>query len=207
MADTTIQAAPGQNKMEDDGEGHGEGHGAGHGAGRAASRTARKPKLPLTVIHKAIELVLKASEKNLHDGFRPFAAAVLRTSTQDNMYKNATIHPVIVSPDRVEQTADATAHSVMTAVSKACRKFKTPSLSGFVVVSTVYPCPMCFAAMEWARVDGWYYMLGPELLAPLRDWPAFYKDVGDMRGRAVCQHLGHCLEPMGKLYEAWLGSL
>jgi tRNA(Arg) A34 adenosine deaminase TadA len=48
---------------------------------------------------------------------------------------------------------DATAHAEINAIRKACAKLKSFDLSGCVIFSTTEPCPMCFGAIHWARID------------------------------------------------------
>jgi tRNA(Arg) A34 adenosine deaminase TadA len=47
---------------------------------------------------------------------------------------------------------DPTAHAELLAVRDACRRLKTRDLSDCEVYSTATPCPMCQAALYWARV-------------------------------------------------------
>ena len=48
---------------------------------------------------------------------------------------------------------DITAHAEIVAIREACRKLKTVDLSGCTIYSTCEPCPMCFSACHWARID------------------------------------------------------
>ena len=52
-----------------------------------------------------------------------------------------------------EQTHDPTAHAEIVAIREACRKLGTIDISGCEIYSTCEPCPMCFAACHWARLD------------------------------------------------------
>lgn len=52
----------------------------------------------------------------------------------------------------VWQATDITAHGEVTAIRAACRELKSVDLSGCTIYSTTEPCPMCFAAIHWARV-------------------------------------------------------
>ena len=48
---------------------------------------------------------------------------------------------------------DPTAHAEVRAVREACRQLQTVHLPGTVIYSTTEPCPMCFSAIHWARID------------------------------------------------------
>jgi tRNA(Arg) A34 adenosine deaminase TadA len=57
----------------------------------------------------------------------------------------------------VVQTTDITAHAEVNAVREACRTVGDIFLKGAIVATTCEPCPMCMAALHWARVDTVYY--------------------------------------------------
>lgn len=48
---------------------------------------------------------------------------------------------------------DPTAHAEIQAIRFACEKLGTFSLDGTTLYTTCEPCPMCYAAIFWARVD------------------------------------------------------
>jgi tRNA(Arg) A34 adenosine deaminase TadA len=52
---------------------------------------------------------------------------------------------------------DPTAHAEISAIRDACRQRSTFSLAGSVIYTTCEPCPMCLAAIWWARIDTIYY--------------------------------------------------
>lgn len=52
---------------------------------------------------------------------------------------------------------DPTAHAEIVAIRRACRALDRFSLEGAVLYSSCEPCPMCLAAIYWARLDGLYY--------------------------------------------------
>ncbi len=54
-------------------------------------------------------------------------------------------------------TKDITAHAEITALRAACRLTGDIHLHGAQVATTCEPCPMCIAALHWARVDTVYY--------------------------------------------------
>jgi guanine deaminase len=55
--------------------------------------------------------------------------------------------------NRVTSTNDPTAHAEITAIRRACEALGTFSLNGSEIFSSCEPCPMCLAAIYWARLD------------------------------------------------------
>jgi tRNA(Arg) A34 adenosine deaminase TadA len=48
---------------------------------------------------------------------------------------------------------DPTAHAEVTAIRRACEALGTFDLSGHTIYSSCEPCPMCLAAVYWARLS------------------------------------------------------
>ncbi|MBU0640338.1 MAG: nucleoside deaminase [Planctomycetes bacterium] len=71
----------------------------------------------------------------------------------------ATRHGEIVCAvhNTVRATGDVTAHAEINAIRTACSRLGTIDLSGHVLASTCEPCPMCAAAIHWARLDAVAY--------------------------------------------------
>ncbi len=59
--------------------------------------------------------------------------------------------------NRVTSSNDPTAHAEVVAIRTACENLGTFSLSGCVIYTSCEPCPMCLAAIYWARLDHIYY--------------------------------------------------
>ncbi len=57
----------------------------------------------------------------------------------------------------VTSVGDPTAHAEVTAIRRACDKLGTFDLSGYTLYTSCEPCPMCFGAVYWARLDRVYY--------------------------------------------------
>ena len=55
--------------------------------------------------------------------------------------------------NRVTSTADPTAHAEVVALREACARLDHFELPGATVYASGEPCPMCWAACRWARVD------------------------------------------------------
>jgi len=54
--------------------------------------------------------------------------------------------------NRVTTDHDPTAHAEIMAIRDACRTLSTFSLEGCVIYTSCEPCPMCLAAIYWARL-------------------------------------------------------
>ncbi|MHC4876230.1 MAG: nucleoside deaminase [Planctomycetota bacterium] len=59
--------------------------------------------------------------------------------------------------NQVTSTNDPTAHAEIVAIREACSNLQTFSLSGCEIYSSCEPCPMCLAAIYWARLDCVYF--------------------------------------------------
>ena len=52
---------------------------------------------------------------------------------------------------------DPTCHGEMNAIRNACKELGTHDLSGCTLYTTSEPCPMCYGAIWWARIEKIYY--------------------------------------------------
>jgi guanine deaminase len=59
--------------------------------------------------------------------------------------------------NRVLSAHDPTAHGEVVAIRDACLKMGTHDLSGCEIHTTGEPCPMCLAAIYWARIECIHY--------------------------------------------------
>lgn len=59
--------------------------------------------------------------------------------------------------NQVTTKNDPTAHAEVSAIRDACRALKTFDLSDAEIYSSCEPCPMCLAAIYWARIKKVYY--------------------------------------------------
>ena len=62
-----------------------------------------------------------------------------------------------LSRNTVLKNQDPTCHAEMNAIRTAAKKLGTFDLSGCVIYSTTEPCPMCFSAIHWAKIDTVFY--------------------------------------------------
>lgn len=59
--------------------------------------------------------------------------------------------------NQVTSTNDPTAHAEVVAIRRASAKLKNFDLSGCEIYTSCEPCPMCLAAIYWARLDKIYF--------------------------------------------------
>ena len=59
--------------------------------------------------------------------------------------------------NRVTSTNDPTAHAEINAIRNACRRLKTVHLRDCELYTSCEPCPMCLAAIYWARLSKVFY--------------------------------------------------
>lgn len=52
---------------------------------------------------------------------------------------------------------DPTAHAEVMAIRDACKNLGTYDLSGCIIYTSCYPCPMCLSAIIWSNVKTVYY--------------------------------------------------
>ncbi len=94
-------------------------------------------------MRQAIEL---ATENVVSGRGGPFGAVIVKGGDA-----------VATGTNLVTSSCDATAHAEITAIRNACKALNAFELRGCTIYSSCEPCPMCLAAIFWARCDGLYF--------------------------------------------------
>ncbi|MEI6123657.1 MAG: nucleoside deaminase [Bacteroidota bacterium] len=90
-----------------------------------------------------IELCIEMAITNVASRFGgPFAAIIVK---DDKIVGKGT--------NLVTKLNDPTAHAEVMAIRDACSNLKTFQLRGCQIYCSCEPCPMCFGAIFWARLD------------------------------------------------------
>jgi len=76
----------------------------------------------------------------------PFGAVIVRDGVV-----------IATGANSVIATSDPTAHAEVTALRRACAKLGMAELPGCEIYSSCEPCPMCLAAIYWARCEAIYF--------------------------------------------------
>lgn len=100
------------------------------------------PDFVAAALSHSIELAIE----NVTSGGGPFGAVITSPGGV-----------VATGVNRVTRDLDPTAHAEVCAIRNACREIGTFDLTGFTLVSSCEPCPLCLAASLWARVDSVFY--------------------------------------------------
>jgi len=101
------------------------------------------------------------TERELH--FMQEAIDLARKGMNSN--KGGPFGCVIVKDDKVigrgcncvASQNDPTAHAEVVAIRDACKNLQSFQLDGCEIYTSCEPCPMCFAAIHWAKMTKLYY--------------------------------------------------
>ena len=93
-----------------------------------------------------MKLAIDKARAGIATGQSPFGCAIAR----DGQLLSCSHNTVVL-------TTDITAHAEVNALREACREVGDIFLTGAIVATTCEPCPMCMAALHWARVETVYF--------------------------------------------------
>lgn len=119
---------------------------------------------------------------------------------------------VVVMADRivgrghnmVVESKDPTAHAEMVAIRQASQKLGRYDLSGCVLYTTCEPCPMCLAAILWARIRKVVYGCTRHDAADIGfDDSHFYEIVCGRSSENQLQMVQQDRDPCLKLFHKW----
>jgi tRNA(Arg) A34 adenosine deaminase TadA len=100
-----------------------------------------------TDVRSFLQRAVDIARDHMHGGQGgPFGAVVV---------ENGTI--IAEGFNQVTSCNDPTAHAEVVAIREACKAKGTFDLSGCEIYASCEPCPMCLAAIYWARLDRIYY--------------------------------------------------
>ena len=107
--------------------------------------------------------------------------------------------------NRVTSTNDPTAHAEIVAIRDACCRLGTYSLAGCEIYTSCEPCPMCFAAIYWSRLERIYYAATCEdaTAAGFDDAP-FYRQLGLPPDRRAIPMVNVLRQEACEAFAAWL---
>lgn len=89
-----------------------------------------------------MRMAIEKAREGLLAGQMPFGATIVKAD-----------RVVVCEHNLVWAATDSTAHAEVTAIRKACGILGSIDLTGCTIYSTTEPCPMCFSACHWAKID------------------------------------------------------
>jgi len=101
-----------------------------------------KEKLRMHPEKKFMRMAIDKAMEGVDKGQSPFGACIVK-----NGEVIACDHNIVLL------STDITAHGEINAIRNACKKLDNIQLNDCVIYSTCEPCPMCFTAIHWARIN------------------------------------------------------
>ena len=107
----------------------------------------------------------------------------------------------------VTATNDPTAHAEVGAIRAACQALRSFQLTGCELYSTCEPCPMCLAAIYWARLDRYYYGATRRHAADIGfDDALIYGELTRPPGRRTVPGQRLLADEAGAAFDEWMRS-
>ena len=144
-----------------------------------------------------MQLAIEKCRAGIMSGESPFGCAIERGE-----------NVVSVEHNTVLSTTDITAHAEINAIRRACRKVNDIFLESAIVATTCEPCPMCMAALHWARVDVVYYgaTIADADTAGFNELQLPAADVLNHGGSSIKLVAGVLPEECQELFQVWKSS-
>jgi tRNA(Arg) A34 adenosine deaminase TadA len=89
-----------------------------------------------------MRLAIQKTQEGIASGQSPFGAVIVHGG-----------EVVAATHNTVWRDGDPTAHAEVNCIRRAASTLKTIFLNGCTMFSTTEPCPMCLAAIHWAKID------------------------------------------------------
>ena len=109
--------------------------------------------------------------------------------------------------NRVTSANDPTAHAEIVAIREACARLNTFSLAGCEIYTSCEPCPMCLAAIYWARLERIYYAATcQDAAAAGFDDGNFYRELTAPPGSRSIPMVQDLRQEACEAFRTWLGK-
>jgi tRNA(Arg) A34 adenosine deaminase TadA len=151
---------------------------------------ADSPAGPAAYLEEAVRMALE----NVRQGRGgPFGALVVR---EGNIVGRGV--------NMVTSLRDPTAHAEVVAIREACHHLENFRLAGCVLYATGEPCPMCWGAIFWARLERVYYAAGlADAAAAGFDDRLFFRELGKPPDQRIVPGARVPLASVERLFEEW----
>ncbi|HEX3656044.1 MAG TPA: nucleoside deaminase [Pirellulales bacterium] len=146
--------------------------------------------------NELMQLAIAKCREGIAQGQTPFGCAI---ALGDRV--------LAVEHNRVLLSTDITAHAEMTALRAACRELGDIHLHDALVATTCEPCPMCLAALHWARVGQVYYgtSIADAQAAGFNELPIAATEMVRLGRSRLELHAGLLPDECRQLFTEWTG--
>ncbi len=98
-------------------------------------------------MNKYMKIAIKEALKGMKEAEGgPFGAVIIKDG-----------QIIVKAHNQVLKNQDATCHAEMQAIRKACDLLGTFDLSDCEIYTSCEPCPMCYGAIRWAKINKIFY--------------------------------------------------
>lgn len=124
----------------------------------------------------------------------PFGAVVVRDGRVLGEGANSVI-----------RAKDPTAHAEVEAIRAACRALGTFTLKGAEIYASCEPCPMCLAAIYWARMDRiWFGNTSADAARIAFDDALLYREIASPKHERAIPSAMHLRDEAQESFQLWL---
>jgi len=142
-------------------------------------------------LERAVELAAIHSENGKNG---PFGAVVVKSGKI-----------IAEGWNRVTECSDPSAHAEIVAIRKACEILETHILEDCTIYTSCEPCPMCFSAIIWSRIERVVFAETRHGAAKAGfDDHLIYEAInsGENQNIVVCEH--HAMHEARKVFDDWI---
>lgn len=146
---------------------------------------------------RLMRLAINQARQGMAAGQSPFGCAIARPGDDQ---------PLAAAHNTVLATTDITAHAEINALRQGCRQAGDIFLTGAVVATTCEPCPMCLAALHWARVETVYFgaTIADAAQAGFNELALPAKELAERGGSTLRLTPGLLADECRQLFAEWL---
>jgi tRNA(Arg) A34 adenosine deaminase TadA len=141
-----------------------------------------------------MRLAIEKSREGIAAGQSPFGSVIVRRG-----------EVVAATHNTVWRDGDPTAHAEINCIRQAARVLKTIFLNGCTLYSTTEPCPMCLAAIHWAKIDRVIFgaTIADAATAGFCELRVDAKVLAEMGRSSLCVESGLLREECAALFPHW----
>ncbi len=141
-----------------------------------------------------MRLAIEKTREGIAGGQSPFGSIIVKGG-----------EVVALTHNTVWRDTDPTAHAEVNGLRAAAKVLRTIDLAGCTLYSTCEPCPMCLAAIHWAKVDRIVFgaSIDDAALAGFRELPIAAETLAELGRSPLVVEGGLLREDCAALFDEW----